>query len=101
VRGMRFVDRTRSLGLMSAPRIPSAFPEGPDGPIEIKVISGKTHGIESPVRPLGKCTTVSLGSTHCSWDTGGCWYFHVIFRRKASVFMDLRQYTSVPFSYMY
>lgn len=34
--------------------IPSAFPKGPDGPIEIKVISGKAHGTESPVRPLGK-----------------------------------------------
>ncbi|CCL99149.1 uncharacterized protein FIBRA_01164 [Fibroporia radiculosa] len=45
--------------------IPTAFPEGPDGPVKIKVISGKTYGVESPVRPLG-----------------GCWYFHVIFDKK-------------------
>lgn len=54
--------------------IPSAFPEGPDGP-QIKVISGKSHGVESPVRPLG-----------------GCWYFHMIFKKKGTVFQDIRQY---------
>lgn len=52
--------------------IPSAFPEGPDGP-EIRVISGKSHGHESPVRPLG-----------------GCWYFHAKFKRPGKIFQDLR-----------
>ncbi|KAI0046121.1 pirin domain-containing protein [Auriscalpium vulgare] len=47
--------------------IPSAYPEGPEGP-QIKVISGKSHGVESPVRPLG-----------------GCWYFHCIFKKKGSI----------------
>ncbi|KAF8326002.1 pirin domain-containing protein [Cantharellus anzutake] len=32
--------------------IPSAYPQGEDGPV-IKIISGKSHGVESPVRPLG------------------------------------------------
>ncbi|KAJ3554884.1 hypothetical protein NM688_g2879 [Phlebia brevispora] len=52
--------------------IPTAYPEGPDGPVKIKVISGKSHGIESPVRPLG-----------------GCWYFHVIFDKKATIFQPI------------
>ncbi|KII88579.1 hypothetical protein PLICRDRAFT_111207 [Plicaturopsis crispa FD-325 SS-3] len=52
--------------------IPSAYPEGPDGPVKIKVISGKSHGVESPVRPLG-----------------GCWYFHVNFNKKATIFQDI------------
>jgi len=51
--------------------IPSAFPEGPDGP-EIRVISGKSHGQESPVRPLG-----------------GCWYFHVKFKQPGKIFQAL------------
>ncbi|TFY66148.1 hypothetical protein EVG20_g4942 [Dentipellis fragilis] len=49
-----------------------AYPQGPDGPVKIKVISGISHGVESPVRPLG-----------------GCWYFHVIFNRKGSVFQSI------------
>ncbi|KAI0082723.1 hypothetical protein K474DRAFT_1654869 [Panus rudis PR-1116 ss-1] len=54
-------------------QIPTAYPEGPDGPTKIKVISGKSHGVESPVRPLG-----------------GCWYFHVILNKKdSSVFQDI------------
>ncbi|EIN07384.1 hypothetical protein PUNSTDRAFT_70784 [Punctularia strigosozonata HHB-11173 SS5] len=57
---------------MGPKEIPSAYPEGPDGPIEIKVISGKAHGVTSPVRPLG-----------------GCYYFHVIFKKPSSVFIDL------------
>jgi len=53
--------------------IPAAFPEGPDGGVKIKVISGKSHGVESPVRPLG-----------------GCWFFHVILDEKdKSVFQDI------------
>ncbi|KAH9966875.1 pirin domain-containing protein [Russula dissimulans] len=51
--------------------IPSVFPDGPDGP-EIRVISGKSHGKESPVRPLG-----------------GCWYFHAKFKRPGKIFQDL------------
>ncbi|KAF8628475.1 hypothetical protein AX15_003986 [Amanita polypyramis BW_CC] len=53
-------------------QIPTAYPQGPDGPVKIRVISGKSHGIESPVRPLG-----------------GCWYFHVIFQDIVSVFQDI------------
>ena len=57
---------------LDASGIPSAYPEGPDGPVRIKVISGKSFGVESPVRPLG-----------------GCWYFHIIFDKKSKVFHDL------------
>lgn len=57
-------------------RIPSAFPEGPDGPIEIKVISGKSFGIESPVKHLG-----------------GCWYMDFQFKASdVTVFQDLREF---------
>ncbi|TDL27506.1 hypothetical protein BD410DRAFT_424339 [Rickenella mellea] len=52
--------------------IPSAFPNGPDGGVEVKIISGISHGVESPVRPLG-----------------GCWYFHIIFKNKGVMFQDL------------
>ena len=55
-------------------RIPVAFPEGLDGSVKIRVISGKSHGVESPVRPLG-----------------GCWYFHVIFSKKSTIFQHLRR----------
>ncbi|KAG6832374.1 hypothetical protein H0H92_002642 [Tricholoma furcatifolium] len=53
-------------------QIPTAYPNGKDGPVRIKVISGKSHGVESPVRPLG-----------------GCWFFHVIFNQKSSIFQDI------------
>ncbi|KAG5727642.1 Pirin-like protein [Termitomyces sp. T112] len=53
-------------------QIPIAYPSGPDGPVKIKVISGSSHGIESPVRPLG-----------------GCWFFHVIFDQKSTIFQDI------------
>ncbi|KAF8201424.1 RmlC-like cupin domain-containing protein [Pholiota molesta] len=52
--------------------VPVAYPQGRDGPVEVRVISGKSHGVESPVRPLG-----------------GCWYFHVIFKKDATIFQDL------------
>ncbi|TFK42628.1 RmlC-like cupin domain-containing protein [Crucibulum laeve] len=52
--------------------IPTAYPEGVEGPVSVKVISGKSHGIESPVRPLG-----------------GCWFFHFIFKSKTTVFQDI------------
>jgi len=54
-------------------RIPTAYPSGPDGPIKVKVISGKSHGVESPVRPLG-----------------GCWYFHIIFDKEGTMFQGIR-----------
>jgi redox-sensitive bicupin YhaK (pirin superfamily) len=57
---------------LNASGIPSAYPEGPEGPVRIKVISGKSFGVESPVRPLG-----------------GCWYFHIIFDKKSNIFHDL------------
>jgi len=58
---------------LGAGQIPSAYPLGPDGGVQVKVISGKSHGVESPVRPLG-----------------GCWYFHMIFKNKgASIFQDI------------
>jgi len=58
---------------LKSSEIPSVFPEGPDGPSEIKLISGKSHGVESPVRPLG-----------------GCWYLLFKLKKKgASVFQDL------------
>ncbi|KAG8746670.1 hypothetical protein FRC10_003974 [Ceratobasidium sp. 414] len=54
-------------------QIPSAFPEGPDGPIEIKVISGKSFDAESPVKHLG-----------------GCWYMDFQFKANdVTVFQDL------------
>ncbi|KAG9018289.1 hypothetical protein FRB90_011619 [Tulasnella sp. 427] len=54
-------------------KIPSAFPEGRDGPSEIVVISGKSYGVESPVRHLG-----------------GCWYLDVKLKRKdANVFQEI------------
>lgn len=43
--------------------------------MKIRVISGKSHGVESPVRPLG-----------------GCWYFHVIFNKPGTIFQDIREY---------
>ncbi|KAF8590579.1 pirin domain-containing protein [Ramaria rubella] len=52
--------------------IPTAYPQGLDGPVQIRVISGKSHGIDSPVRPQG-----------------GCWYFHVIFKKKSSIFLEI------------
>lgn len=57
---------------LDASGIPIAYPEGPDGPVRIRVISGKSFGVESPVRPLG-----------------GCWYFHVIFDKKSKIFHEL------------
>lgn len=58
---------------LSRTEIPSAFPEGPDGPVEVKVISGKSFGVESPVKHLG-----------------GCWYMDFQFKAgDVSVFQDL------------
>ncbi|KAF5392202.1 hypothetical protein D9757_001411 [Collybiopsis confluens] len=53
--------------------IPLAYPNGEDGPVKIKVVSGKSHGVESPVRPLG-----------------GCWYLHFSFNKKDTVFQEIR-----------
>ncbi|KAG8217476.1 RmlC-like cupin domain-containing protein [Butyriboletus roseoflavus] len=53
--------------------IPVAYPNGTEGSINIKVISGKSHGVESPVRPLG-----------------GCWYFHVTMNKSGdNIFQDI------------
>ncbi|KAJ7652607.1 RmlC-like cupin domain-containing protein [Mycena rosella] len=53
--------------------IPTAFPQGPAAPVRVKVISGSSHGVDSPVRPLG-----------------GCWYLHYTFTQsQVSVFQDL------------
>lgn len=53
-------------------KIPTAYPKGPDGPAKIKIISGESHGVTSPVNP-----------------PGGCWYFHVIFKNKSTFFQDI------------
>ena len=58
-------------------RIPVAYPQGPDGPTKVKVISGKSHNIESPVRPLG-----------------GCWFFHISFDGEGEFFQDLREHAA-------
>jgi len=52
-------------------QIPSAYPDGKDGNIQIRIISGESHGVSSPVRPLG-----------------GCWYFHVIMKKKGASFFQ-------------
>jgi len=52
--------------------IPKAYPEGEDGPSMVKIISGKSHGKESPVRHLG-----------------GCWFFHFIFTRQSTIFQEI------------
>lgn len=63
--------------------IPSAYPEGEGGPV-IKVISGTSHGVESPVRPLG-----------------GCWYFDIAFQKEGqSIFQDIPQgWTAFMYTY--
>ncbi|KAJ7505827.1 RmlC-like cupin domain-containing protein [Mycena galericulata] len=58
---------------LGSSQIPTAYPQGADGPVKVKVISGASHGVESPVRPLG-----------------GCWYFHYTFSKdQVSVFQDI------------
>jgi len=53
--------------------IPVAYPNGPEGSISVRVISGKSHDVESPVRPLG-----------------GCWYFHVTMKNAGdTMFQDI------------
>jgi len=55
--------------------IPVAYPNGPEGSISVRVISGKSHGIESPVRPLG-----------------GCWFFHIMMKKSGDIiFQDIRR----------
>ncbi|KAG8946495.1 hypothetical protein FRC04_011671 [Tulasnella sp. 424] len=59
-------------------QVPTAYPLGPDGPVEVKVISGKSFGVESPVRHLG-----------------GCWYLDIKLKAgeegKADFFQDIPQ----------
>ncbi|KAJ7162923.1 RmlC-like cupin domain-containing protein [Mycena filopes] len=58
---------------LTAKKIPTAFPAGKKGGVSVKVISGISHGVESPVRPLG-----------------GCWYLHWTFTQKdVGVFQDI------------
>ncbi|KAG8907388.1 hypothetical protein FRB99_004413 [Tulasnella sp. 403] len=62
-----------------ASQIPTAYPQGAQGPTEIKVISGTSFGVTSPVRHLG-----------------GCWYLDVKFNQvnpgsKAEFFQDIPQ----------
>ncbi|EUC67196.1 pirin [Rhizoctonia solani AG-3 Rhs1AP] len=58
---------------LSRNEIPTSFPEGPDGPVQVKVISGKSFGVESPVKHLG-----------------GCWYMDFQFKAsETTVFQDL------------
>ncbi|KDR81564.1 hypothetical protein GALMADRAFT_239588 [Galerina marginata CBS 339.88] len=57
---------------LSPEEIPVAYPEGVNGPVKIKIISGKSHGVESPVRPLG-----------------GCWFFHISLNKEGSMFQAL------------
>ncbi|KAI0818559.1 pirin domain-containing protein [Irpex lacteus] len=52
--------------------VPEAFPYGKDGGVKIRVISGISYGVESPVRPLG-----------------GCWYFHAVFSKKNTIFQEI------------
>ncbi|KIY50905.1 hypothetical protein FISHEDRAFT_64482 [Fistulina hepatica ATCC 64428] len=52
--------------------IPTVYPQGEDGPLKIKVISGISQGVESPVKPQG-----------------GAWYFHVIFNKTGSCFQPV------------
>ncbi|KAJ3515804.1 hypothetical protein NLJ89_g1523 [Agrocybe chaxingu] len=53
-------------------QIPVAYPAGHDGPVEVRVLSGKSHGVESPVRPLG-----------------GCWFFHITFSKDGEMFQHI------------
>lgn len=45
--------------------------------MKIKVISGRSFGVESPVKPLG-----------------GCWFFHITFSKKSVIFHKVRAVTS-------
>ncbi|CAE6449955.1 unnamed protein product [Rhizoctonia solani] len=84
---------------LSRNEIPTAFPEGPDGPVQVKVISGKSFGVESPVKHLegpdgpvqvkvisGKSFGVESPVKHL----GGCWYMDFQFKAsETTVFQDL------------
>ena len=53
--------------------LPRAYPQGESGPVEIKIISGDSHGVSSPIR-----------------QRGGCWYFDIKLKSKgANVFQPL------------
>ena len=69
----------RNFLTLSCSSIPIAYPKGKGGGIDIKVISGKSHGVESPVRPLS-----------------GCWFLHVTMRKAgAAMFQDIRMYSLI------
>jgi len=63
--------------------IPSAYPNGPDGGVQVRIISGESHGVSSPVRSLG-----------------GCWYFHIIFKRKGASMFQLIPSGWTAFTYV-
>jgi len=68
---------------LSAKDIPTAYPEGEDGPA-ITIISGESHGATSPVRPIG-----------------GCWYFDIKFKKAGqSIFQSIPSgWTAFIYSY--
>lgn len=76
-------------------QIPTAYPQGQDGPVKVKVISGKSHGVESPVRPLGGCwyvlTSISLILSFSDVRKFLSRYFHVIFKNKGTIFQEIRE----------
>ncbi|KAG9019561.1 hypothetical protein FRB90_000469 [Tulasnella sp. 427] len=69
---------TPSYQELISSQVPTAYPLGRDGPVEVKVISGKSFGEESPVRHIG-----------------GCWYLdiHLKVRKEGKVefFQEIRQ----------
>ncbi|KAG8918764.1 hypothetical protein FRC01_001664 [Tulasnella sp. 417] len=74
-----YLDRVKeapSYQELVSSQVPTAYPLGPDGPAEVKVISGKSFGVESPVRHLG-----------------GCWYLDIKLKAdgegKAEFFQDI------------
>lgn len=59
------------------PSIPDAHPPNADG-ATITVISGKSHGVESPVKPIG-----------------GCWYFDIKMDKEGqTIFQEIRMFGS-------
>ncbi|KAF7984053.1 hypothetical protein HWV62_17589 [Athelia sp. TMB] len=70
--GVQYMVAGKAYHELGPEEIPTAYPQGQDGPVKIKVINGKSHGVESPAKPVG-----------------GCWYFHGIFNRKATIFQEI------------
>ncbi|KAF7967688.1 hypothetical protein HWV62_33383 [Athelia sp. TMB] len=70
--GVQYMVAGKAYHELGPEEIPTAYPQGQDGPVKIKVINGKSHGVESPAKPVG-----------------GCWYFHGIFNKKATIFQEI------------